>query len=103
MTAIIAGLSAPLSIALGVFIGFKWYDGVILPLEVYLLAIISLTVLLWSLRGLGATGLDRVISIVDFVQGNPVIIIRVKSGPYADEFLAVNKSSKIVTPKRPAL
>ena len=100
MTTIIAGLSAPLSIALGIYDGLNLYDGILLPFQIYLLTIISWLVLLWSLRGLGTTDLDRTISIVDFAQGNPVILIRVRSGWYVDELLAINPSSKIVAMKR---
>jgi len=100
MTAIIAGFSAPLSILLGIIIAFSWYDRIILPIEFYAISFLSWSILLWSLRGLGATNLDRAISIVDFVRGNPVIIIRVKAGWYVDQILTMNQSSKIIGRKR---
>jgi len=96
MTAIIAGFSAPLSIILGIVIAFSWYDRILLPIEFYVISSLSWFVLLWSLRGLGATDLDRSISIVDFVRGNPIVIIRVKARWYVDEILAMNQSSKII-------
>jgi len=96
MTAIIAGFSAPLSIILGIVIAFSWYDRILLPIEFYVISSLSWFVLLWSLRGLGATDLDRSISIVDFARGNPIVIIRVKARWYVDEILAMNQSSKII-------
>lgn len=100
MTAIIAGFAAPLSIILGIIIAFSWYDRILLPIEFYAISFLSWFILLWSLRGLGATNLDRAVSIVDFVRGNPIIIIRVKAGWYADEILTMNQSSKIIGRKR---
>ena len=100
ITAIITGLAAPISIILGVFIAFNWYDKIVVPSGYYATFAFTFIALIWGLRGLGATDLDRAISIVDFVQGNPIVVIRVKARWYADEVLAMNHSSKIVKRKR---
>lgn len=100
ITAIVTALSAPISIILGIIISFNLYDRIILPLEYYLIFSISLIALIWGLRRLGATDLDRVISIIDFVQGNPVVIISVRDRWYANEFLAFNHSAKVVGQRR---
>ncbi len=100
MNAIIAGFTAPFTLIPGTIIAFSIYDGILLPVGYYAIFSLALFGLLWSLRGLGVSDLDRAISIVDFVQGNPNVIIRVKSGTYADEILAMNQSSKKVRRKR---
>lgn len=100
ITGIVTGLAVPISIILGVFIAFNWYDRIIVPLEYYTILVFTFIALIWGLRRLGATDLDRAISIVDFVQGNPIVVIRVKARWYADEILAINPSSKIAKRKR---
>lgn len=100
MNGLIAGLFAPFSIILSIFLGFNWYDGILLPFPYYLLWILSWFTFFWSVRNLGATDLERAISILDWVQGNPAILIRVREGWYADEILKSNPSAKIVRRKQ---
>ncbi len=89
----------PLSIMLAIYIGFNWYDGIILPTQYYLVFVLSLGIFLWSARKLGGTDLERAISILDFVQGNPAILIRMRVGWYAEEFLKTNPVAKVVGQK----
>jgi hypothetical protein len=100
MNGLIAGLFAPFSIILSIFLGFNWYDGILLPFPYYLLWVLSWFTFFWSVRNLGATDLERAISILDWVQGNPAILIRVRKGWYADEILKSNPSAKIVRRKQ---
>ena len=96
ITTIVTGLAAPISIIIGVFLAFNWYDGINPPLGYYAVFAVSLIALIWGLRRLGATDLDRAISIVDFVQGNPMVVIRVRARWYVDEILSLNHSSRMI-------
>ncbi len=100
MYGLMAGISAPISIMLSTFIGFNWYESVLLPLQYYIFCVISWSVFFWSVRKLGASDLERAISILDWVQGNPVILIRVRDGWYADEILTINPSARVVERKQ---
>ena len=92
---LMAGISAPISIMLSTFIGLNWYESVLLPLQYYLFWVLSWSVFFLSVRKLGASDLERAISIQDWVQGNPVILIRVRAGWYADAILKANPSAKV--------
>lgn len=100
MYALIAGLSAPISIMLSSFIVFNWYESVLLPLQYYIFCILSWSVFFWSVRKLGASDLEKEVSILDWVQGHPVILIRVRAGWYADEILKANPSAMVVGRKQ---
>jgi hypothetical protein len=91
-----AGFTAPTSILLTLFIGFNFYDGIILPFGYYVLFLFSVIAFVWSARKLGATDVERVVSITDFVQGNPMIRLRVRRSWYADEILKVNPEASVI-------
>jgi hypothetical protein len=95
-----AGISAPISIMLITFIGFNWYESVLLPFQYYIFCVLSWSIFFWSVRKLGASDLERAISILDWVQGNPIILIRVRTGWYADEILTFNPSARVVGHKQ---
>ena len=93
---LIAGFTAPTSISLALFIAFTFYDGIMLPFGYYLLFLFSVIAFIWSARKLGATDVERVVSIMDFVQGNPMIKLRVRRRWYADEILKVNPEARVI-------
>lgn len=97
---LMAGISAPISIMLITFIGFNWYESVLLPFQYYIFCVLSWSIFFWSVRKLGASDLERAISILDWVQGNPIILIRVRTGWYADEILTFNPSARVVGHKQ---
>ena len=92
----LAGITAPLSIFFALIIGFNFYDGIMLPFGYYLLFLFFVIAFVWSSRKLGATDVERVVSIMDFVQGNPMIKLRVRRRWYADEILKVNPEAKVI-------
>ena len=96
MIGLIAGFTAPTSISLALFIAFTFYDGIMLPFGYYLLFLFSVIAFVWSARKLGATDVERVVSIMDFVQGNPMIKLRVRRRWYADEILKVNPEARVI-------
>ena len=98
--ALLVGMTTPIAILLGLVIAFNFYDGVFLPIEFYLLEILSCAILFLSYRKLGPSDVEKIVSIVDFVQGNPTATLRVRNPWYVNEILTMNHSARILTNKQ---
>ena len=88
-----SGISISLALFVGTAIGFLLYDELSIPLHLQVFLLVSLSVMAFSMYGLGPSKLDRAVKIIDFDNSDQTIVLQIKNKWYIDELLHMNISS----------